>query len=534
MPSRTVLPLLLLLAGATAGLRSQSRRPRFRSPLHRQVAASSLNTELLAQCEQRFRNATLDHFNWGPGDLNATTYSQRYFVCGEQRQPSANGLPGPIFLYLGNEADVTLYLNNTGLMWENAAAFYALLVFAEHRYYGKSVPYGGQVRRHMRYLSAEQAMADYAELVAELKQEFNAPEAPVIAFGGSYGGMLAAWMRMKYPHVVDGAIAGSAPIWTFEGDTPAYDSLSFSKGVTHDASSSGGAPRACAGNVRAGWKLLDSLGATQEGRTRISAAMRLCPDSSLNSTDDVLGLKYWLASAWDYMAMGNFPYPSGYILNGHGQLPAYPVRVACSLGLHHYTPSSAQLLEGMAQAAGMYYNYSGSLSCLNWNQGANSDSDEDADFWDYQFCTEMFGPSARDGVHDMFWEEVWDGDAAAEGCQLQWGVSPRRTWAVTEWGGHNIGSASNIAFSNGLLDPWHGGGVLHNISHSLVAIIIPEGAHHIDLMFSHPLDPPSVIHARQMECSLIRQWVAQAQARSKGRKQRQPGWQLAPEGGAWS
>ncbi|GFH27054.1 uncharacterized protein HaLaN_25312, partial [Haematococcus lacustris] len=168
----------------------------------------------------------------GPGDLNATTYSQRYFVCGEQRQPSANGLPGPIFLYLGNEADVTLYLNNTGLMWENAASFNALLVFAEHRYYGKSVPYGGQVRRHMRYLSAEQAMADYAELVAELKQEFNAPEAAVI----------------------------------------------------------GGAPRACAGNVRAGWKLLDSLGATQEGRTRISAAMRLCPDASLNSTDDVLGL----------------------------------------------------------------------------------------------------------------------------------------------------------------------------------------------------------------------------------------------------
>ncbi|GFH14642.1 predicted protein, partial [Haematococcus lacustris] len=103
---------------ALPGVGRSSRHPRFRSPLHRQVAASSLNTELLAQCDQRFRNATLDHFNWGPGDLNATTYSQRYFVCGEQRQPSANGLPGPIFLYLGNEADVTLYLNNTGLMWE--------------------------------------------------------------------------------------------------------------------------------------------------------------------------------------------------------------------------------------------------------------------------------------------------------------------------------------------------------------------------------------------------------------------------------
>ena len=27
--------------------------------------------------------------------------------------------------------------------------------------------------------------------------------------------------------------------------------------------------------------------------------------------------------------MGNFPYPSSYITNGHGQLPAFPVRAAC-------------------------------------------------------------------------------------------------------------------------------------------------------------------------------------------------------------
>jgi hypothetical protein len=30
--------------------------------------------------------------------------------------------------------------------------------------------------------------------------------------------MLAAWMRMKYPATIDGAIAASAPIWNFEGE----------------------------------------------------------------------------------------------------------------------------------------------------------------------------------------------------------------------------------------------------------------------------------------------------------------------------
>lgn len=36
-------------------------------------------------------------------------------------------------LYGMSAADVTLYVNNTGLMWENAAKFGAVLVFAEHR-----------------------------------------------------------------------------------------------------------------------------------------------------------------------------------------------------------------------------------------------------------------------------------------------------------------------------------------------------------------------------------------------------------------
>lgn len=59
------------------------------------------------------------------------------------------------------------------------------------------------------------------------------------------------------------------------------------------------------------------------------------------------------------------------------------------------------------------------------------------------------------------------------------------------WGGRRIGTASNIVFSNGLLDPWHGFGVLENVTESVVAVVIPEGAHHLDVSLPLPSPSPS-------------------------------------------
>jgi len=55
------------------------------------------------------------------------------------------------------------------------------------------------------YLSSEQALADFVTLINHIKLTTpRAAASPVVAFGGSYGGMLAAWLRMKYPHSVIG------------------------------------------------------------------------------------------------------------------------------------------------------------------------------------------------------------------------------------------------------------------------------------------------------------------------------------------
>ena len=66
--------------------------------------------------------------------------------------------------------------------------------------------------------------------------------------------------------------------------------------------------------------------------------------------------------------------------------------------------------------------------------------------------------------------------------QAAYGVQPRTEWIAEYHGGHaGVQAASNIVFSNGALDPWSAGGVKES-SGSVKAVLIEEGAHHLDLM----------------------------------------------------
>jgi pimeloyl-ACP methyl ester carboxylesterase len=42
-------------------------------------------------------------------------------------------------------------------------------------------------------------MFDYVDLIKMIKTSKGLEDRAVIVGGGSYGGMLAAWLRMKYP-----------------------------------------------------------------------------------------------------------------------------------------------------------------------------------------------------------------------------------------------------------------------------------------------------------------------------------------------
>jgi len=77
--------------------------------------------------------------------------------------------------------------------------------YVQHRFYGESIPYGGDKEVAYKnastqgYLSSTQALADYATLILNLKNNLTAKESPVVVFGGSYGGsMLASYLHILH------------------------------------------------------------------------------------------------------------------------------------------------------------------------------------------------------------------------------------------------------------------------------------------------------------------------------------------------
>ena len=68
----------------------------------------------------------------------------------------------------------------------------------------------------MCYLSSEQALADVARFHDFIVDKYQLTENNRwISFGGSYSGALSAWLRIKYPHLISGAVATVWPKLNF-------------------------------------------------------------------------------------------------------------------------------------------------------------------------------------------------------------------------------------------------------------------------------------------------------------------------------
>jgi lysosomal Pro-X carboxypeptidase len=121
------------------------------------------------------------------------------------------------------------------------------------------------------------------------------------------------------------------------------------------------------------------------------------------------------------------------------------------------------------------------------------------------------------GVHTddtMFPQSPYDLNNFTKFCKETYGVSSRPHWITTYYGGHDIKLvlqrfASNIIFSNGLRDPYSTGGILENISDTVLSIHTKNGSHVLDILQATQDDPAWLVMQRKREVEVIQGWLKQ-------------------------
>ena len=449
--------------------------------------------------QTKYYDQLVDHFGFG-----TATFRHRYLYNDTfwgTKGPLQNGCRGPILFYTGNEGPITSFYGSNGFMTDVLAPeFGALLVFAEERYYGTSQPQGTSGR--FDYLSTEMVLADYAALITSLRKELDAQNCPCIAFGGSYGGTLTTLFRLKYPHVVQGGLAASAPLGYYSQSYWAERNVSATTWFsivqrTYDNAGSG-----CYARLVAAVDRTNATVRAAGGPQRIQQAFGLCkpPSEPLDS------FVYWLTEALESIPQVDYP-------EANGGLPANPAAAACALDW-----SSASSLSSLATVVAWYYGV-GPAGCIEdatndqVGGGTPGDGPENRSAWGYQSCTEtLHAFSTTAGAWRSY---EFNLPQLSDLCYSYYGVRPRLDQIEVWSGGYAIAEkklTSNLIWSNGRRDPWSGGGFLRQ-SDALpggAVFVMEQTAHHHDLRLPIAADPPELTAVRAKEMEIIRGWIVDA------------------------
>jgi pimeloyl-ACP methyl ester carboxylesterase len=400
-------------------------------------------THLLAKIDSGNYSQHLDHFDLS----DSTTFSQRFAIYNDYSGTGSQD--APVLYYLCGEWACTESQSLSNVPAEIAGyarSLGATIVVVEHRYYGQSKPFSDITPEHMRYLSYNQALEDFAEFERYAVAKYNL-KGKWISFGGSYPGALSAFYREKYPDLVVGAYSSSGVVKA-EGPFEDYDRMVAE-----------GLGPMCLAAVQKGTQILEQ---NLADATQFSAMAQLFNAGDTTDGRDVLSVP---ADAADGAVQ-------------YGLQSRFCADVLSSDPLH-----------GLAKAA---HDLAASPVL--------SDAESDGVSWQYQMCTQFGGfiipyhdPALRvqSALLDLDYEQHW--------CQTLFGISPPPPTDQTNSDFYEAllnSKTTNIVFVNGAMDPYstlsinarNGNAVNPNTESDL----IDGGSHCIDfesfLLSGNPLE----------------------------------------------
>uniref|UniRef100_G3UML3 Serine protease 16 n=1 Tax=Loxodonta africana TaxID=9785 RepID=G3UML3_LOXAF len=420
--------------------------------------------------------------------------SQRYFINDIFYKPG-----GPVFLFIKGENAASRQMVTGNNTWTTyAERLGALCLLLEHRFYGHSQPTGDLSTASLRYLNSRQALADIVNFRTQIAKTMGLTKNKWVIFGGSYGGSLAVWSRIKRPDLFFAAVGSSAPMLA-KVNFYEYLEIFYRTLTTYN---------------------IECARAVEKAFTLIVALVKI-PE-------------YYSMLADDFMALGTIVIIccSPALLFAITIILCVPIiyraKFAQDVFYHHF----CRILLGCwgnrdCRAPELNVNvimekcfFSLGQPCLKASvenivliirEAEPHSTGTSSRQWFYQCCTE-FG----------FFQTTDSNNHPFSGLPLRYYVKrcsdvfgtgfnyDSLTWRVKAnniyYGGFNV-NGSKIIFSNGSNDPWHFLGITKDISRDLPAVFMKGEIHCADMYKQMDTDSHELIQAREKIFQILQKWL---------------------------
>ncbi len=344
----------------------------------------------------------------------------------------------------------------------------AIVLGLEHRYYGESVV-ANLTADGMRYLTTEQALADIATFQSALRAQFPGVW---FAFGCSYGGVLAAWYRLKYPHQVKAALAASAPVEAI---------VSFYQLDELVATAAGDA---CARALR---------------QSRVKIESRLVSNQS--GTLEDFGCAA-LSDATDFL----------YVL---ADIVAFGVQMDSKYHFrsemcNNFTTIPAEYAYTTYQSYARFLFHFTNTTCVDWSLSTFTSTTPDATNymrqWIWQTCTELGYFQTAPAQKPLRSPNITV-EYHLDVCMRLFGFDAPRMPVVErineDYGGASNFTGTNVIFSNGDDDPWRALSVTAPLNPTVPAVLIKGQSHCANWLKATKGDSADLLRGRELVASYV-------------------------------
>ncbi|XP_040063933.1 putative serine protease K12H4.7 [Ixodes scapularis] len=436
---------------------------------------------------------------------NTDTWKQRYFVSDEFYRPG-----GPVFLLLGGEGAASARWLSAPTHIMLLAKQYGALVFQlEHRFYGRSLPTKDMSVDNLAHLTSEQALADAATFRdAMVRKHSLKKDSKWVVFGGSYSGSLAAWFKLKYPHLAVGAVASSAPLFAI------IDFKDYLRVVRDSLATTG--PE-CNKQIELAVDRLTYLSSQPENWPQLKDLFKLCTYFNGYNRNDVAN--FFQSLAGNFEGIVQYNKDAREFEGGNGSIT---IDTLCDKMTDPHDQLSP--LEKFAAVNSLLLNATGQ-KCLDYDYDTFINSMREIEFnstqgaggrqWTYQTCVE-FGYFQSSDLRNQPFGSLFPVEFFVQQCRdifgahfdealLQRAVERTNTF----YGGLHPG-VRNVTFPNGSIDPWHALGITKDLAEDVTSIYIKGTAHCADMYPPSDKDLPELTEARERIAQLVGEWISAA------------------------